>query len=164
MGASVTDRPRPGTGYLMLLIALTCLGCVTTGLIATELRGAGLREWVAAIASLSCMAGLVLATVHAALRTRYEISDRELRLRSGFVMRAAICRSDVAAVERVGFMPRVLGWGGGRGLANRLTDGLRITLRSGAVYYVSPSDPAAFSARVVADASEHEVSPATRPH
>ncbi len=35
----------------------------------------------------------------------------------------------------------------------------RITLRSGAVYYVSPSDPAAFAARILADASEHEGPP-----
>ncbi len=61
------------------------------------------------------------------------------------MFRAEIPRGAVAPVGRVGFIPRVLGWGAGRrrGCANRLTDGLRITLRAGAVYYISPSDPAA---------------------
>lgn len=68
-----------------------------------------------------------------------------MRLRSGFVIRAEIRCRDVASVEPVGFIPRVLGWGGGRGIANRLTDGLRITLHSGAVYYISPSEPQAFA-------------------
>ncbi len=60
---------------------------------------------------------------------------------------AEIPRGEVASVGRVGFIPRVLGWGAGRrrGCANRLTDGLRITLRAGAVYYISPSDPAALA-------------------
>ena len=58
----------------------------------------------------------------------------------------------IATVERAGFIPRVLGWGGGRGLASRLTDGLRITIESGAVYYISPTDPAAFAHSILASA------------
>ena len=144
------DRPRPGTGYLALLAALAALGFLTCGLAALELRGAGRIEWIAAIIVIIAVGGLIAVTVDAAFRTRYELSDRELRLRSGFVIRAVISCCDVAAVERVGFIPRVLGWGGGRGLANRLTDGLQITLHSGAVYYVSPSDPEAFADLVLA--------------
>ena len=140
----------PGTGYLLLLFGLAALGCLTCGLAAPELPGAGRIEWIAAIVVAACVGGLVVATVDAAFRTQYEISDRELRLRSGFVIGAVILYRDVATVERVGFTPRVLGWGGGRGLANRLTDGLRITLHSGAVYYVSPSDPGAFAELILA--------------
>ena len=62
----------------------------------------------------------------------------------------------MATVERVGLIPRVLGWGGGRGLANRLTDGFRITLESGAVYYISPAGPAAFAASILANAPTQE--------
>ncbi len=144
------DRPRPGTGYLVLLFGLAALGLLACALAAPELRGAGRLEWIAAIVVVISVGGLIAATVDAALRTRYEIADRELRLRSGFVIRAVIQCRDVATVEPVGFIPRVLGWGGGRGLANRLTDGLRITLHSGATYYVSPSDPEAFAELVLA--------------
>lgn len=144
------DRPRPGTGYLSLLAALAALGLLTCGLASLELRGAGRIEWIAAIIVVISVGGLIAATVDAAFRTRYEISGHELRLRSGFVIRAVIPCRDVATVERVGFIPRVLGWGGGRGLANRLTDGLRITLQSRAVYYVSPSDPEAFAEIILA--------------
>ncbi len=62
----------------------------------------------------------------------------------------------MATVERAGFIPRVLGWGGGRGLANRLTDGLRITLESGAIYYISPSDRAALADSVLASAEDQQ--------
>ena len=144
------DRPRPGTGYLALLFGLAALGCLACGLAAPELRQAGRLEWIAAIVMVVSIVGLIAATVDAAFRTRYEISERELRLRSGFVIRAVIRYRDVVTVERIGFIPRVLGWGGGRGLANRLTDGLQITLRSGAVYYVSPSDPEPFAELILA--------------
>ena len=144
------DRPRPGTGYLALLFGLAGLACLTVGLVAPELRGAGRLEWSAAIVVVCSVGGLVAATVDAALRTRYEFSNRVLRLRSGFIIRAEIRYGDVATVEPVGFIPRVLGWGGGRGLANRLTDGLQITLHSGAVYYVSPSNPGAFAGLILA--------------
>lgn len=142
------DRPRPGAGYLTLLVGLAALWCLTCGLALPELRGAGRLEWIAASVVGFSVSGLIVATVDAAFRTRYEISGHELRLRSGFVITAVIRHSDVATVERVGFIPRVLGWGGGRGLANRLTDGLQITLHSGAVYYVSPTNPEAFSEHV----------------
>ena len=140
-----SDRPRPGTGYLALLLSLTALSCLMFGLAAPELRGAGRLEWIAAVVVMCSAGGLVAATVDAAFRTRYEISDRGMRLRSGFVIRAEIPYRDVASVEAVGFIPRVLGWGGGRGIANRLTGGLRVTLHSGAVYYISPSEPEAFA-------------------
>jgi len=147
------DRPRPGPGYLVLLFALTALGCLMFGLAVPELRDAGRLEWIAAIVVVSSVGGLLAATVDAAFRTRYEIADQELRLRSGFIIRAEIRYGDVATVEPVGFIPRVLGWGGGRGLANRLTDGLQITLHSGAVYYVSPSDPETFAEIILPGAS-----------
>ncbi|MCY3568574.1 MAG: hypothetical protein OXH38_08090 [Chloroflexi bacterium] len=144
------DRPRPGTGYLALLCGLAALWCLMCGLAALELRGGGRIEWIAAIIVIVSVGGLIAATVDAAFRTCYETSDCELRLRSGFVIRAVIPHRDVVDVERVGFIPRVLGWGGGRGLANRLTDGLRITLHSGAVYYVSPSAPEALAEIILA--------------
>jgi len=123
------------------------------GLAVPELRGAGRLEWIAAVVVVGSIGGLLAAPVDAAVRTRYEISDQALRLRSGFIIRAEIRHSDVATVEPVGFIPRVLGWGGGRGLANRLTDGLQITLHSGAVYYVSPSDPETFAEIILDGAS-----------
>ena len=128
MESHEVDRPRPGTGYLALLLGLTCLTCVIFGVGALELRGAGRVEWIAAIATVSGFAALLAAPIDAAFRTRYEVSDREMFLKSGFVIKARIHYQDVAAVKPVGFIPRVLGWGGGRGLANRLTGGLRITL------------------------------------
>lgn len=109
------DRPRPGTGYLSLLAALAALGLLTCGLAALELRGAGRIEWIAAIIVIISVGGLIAATVDAAFRTRYEISGHELRLRSGFVIRAVIPCRDVATVERVGLhseRPR-LGWRSG---------------------------------------------------
>ena len=106
------DRPRPGTGYLALLLALTALSCLMFGLVVPELRGAGRLEWIAAVVVMCSVEGLVAATIDAAFRTRYEISDRGMRLRSGFVIRAEIRYRDVASVEPVGFIPRVLGWGG----------------------------------------------------
>ncbi|MXW10475.1 MAG: PH domain-containing protein [Dehalococcoidia bacterium] len=142
------DHPRPGASYLALLFGLAALWCLMCGLALPELRGAGRLEWIAASVVGFSVSGLIVATVDAAFRTRYEISGHELRLRSGFVITAVIRHSDVATVERVGFIPRVLGWGGGRGLANRLTDGLQITLHSGAVYYVSPTNPEAFSGHI----------------
>ena len=146
------DRPRPGTGYLVLLFALTALGCLMFGLAVPELRAAGRLEWIAAVVVVCSVGTLVAATVDAAFRTRYEISEQKLRLRSGFIIKAEIQYRDVATVEPVGFIPRVVGWGGGRGLANRLTDGLQITMHSGAVYYVSPSDPETFAQRILAGA------------
>lgn len=147
------DRPRPGSGYLVLLLALTALGCLMFGLAVPELRDAGRLEWIAAVVVVCLVGGLVSVTIDAAFRTRYEVLDQKLRLRSGFIIRAEIRYRDVATVEPVGFIPRVLGWGGGRGLANRLTNGLQITLRSGAVYYVSPSDPETFARLILTDAS-----------
>ena len=145
------DRPSPGTGYLALLFGLIAGTGATFVVLALELRGAGRLEQIAAVVLFFIpLGGLVLVPLHAALRTRYEFSDRTLHLRSGFVVRAEIPCGNVATVERVGIIPRVLGWGRGRGLANRLTDGLRITLESGATYYISPSDPPAFAESILA--------------
>ena len=141
----MTDRPAPGTGYLALLLGMI-VGCgVLFVVVWADVRDSGQIERVGAVVLFALLGALLLIPLHAALRTSYERSGGVLRLRSGFVIRAEIDCDDVAAVERVGFIPRVLGWGGGRGLANRLTDGLRITLESGAVYYISPSDPEAFA-------------------
>ncbi len=148
------DRPAPGRGYLTLLAAAVIGTGATFVLMAVELHDARLLGQVAAVVLFyTPLTGLVVAPVHAALRTTYELSGGTLRLRAGFVIRAEIACSEVGTVERVGFIPRVLGWGGGRGLANRLTDGLRLTLESGAVYYISPTDPEAFAARIRAAAS-----------
>ena len=87
-GRAVGCRPRPGTGYLALLAGMAALGFLTCGLAVPEHRGAGRIEWIAAIIVVISVGGLIVATVDAAFRTRYEIFDRELRLRSGFVMRA----------------------------------------------------------------------------
>ena len=147
----MTDRPAPGTGYIVLLLGMI-VGCgVVFVAVWADVRDAVQVEQVGAVVLSVALAALPLIPLHAALRTSYERSGRVLRLRSGFVIRAEISCDDVAAVERVGFIPRVLGWGGGRGLANRLTDGLRITLESGAVYYISPSDPDAFARDIMAN-------------
>ena len=114
------------------------------------LRGEGLVGQVLAVVIFYIpMTALTLAPVHAALRTVYEFTDRTLRLRSGIIIRAELRYGDIARVERVGHITRVVGWGGGRGLANRFTDGLQITLESGDIYFISPTDPAAFAAEVL---------------
>ena len=87
---------------------------------------------------------LVLLPLHAAFRTQYDFTNRSLSLRAGFVIKAELQWVEIAEVVQVPFIPRVLGWGGGRGLANRFTNGVRITTRGGGIYYVSPTDPEAF--------------------
>ena len=145
---ALIDRPAPGRGYVVLLLVLL-LG---TGLLAAASSGglseAGRLGQVAGSAFIVALVALPLIPLHAAIRTSYEFDGGTLRMRAGFVIRAEIDCGEIARAERVGFIPRVLGWGGGRGLANRLTDGLRITLDSGAVYYISPSDPPAFAERI----------------
>ena len=114
------------------------------------LRGEGTLGQVLAVAIFYVpMTALTLAPLHAAIRTVYEFTDRTLRLRSGIIIRAELRYGDIARVERVDFITRVVGWGGGRGLANRFTDGLQITLESGDIYFISPTDPAAFAAEVL---------------
>lgn len=114
------------------------------------LRGEGTVGQVLAVAIFYVpMTALTLVPLHAALRTVYEFTDRTLRLRSGIIIRAELRYGDIASVERVGHITRVVGWGGGRGLANRFTDGLQITLESGDIYFISPTDPAAFVAEVL---------------
>ena len=125
-----------GAGLFLVLVALALRGTATP----------------AVILYFFLPPAVMLAPLYAAIRTRYEIADGRLRLRSGILFAEIQC-SKVAAVERVGFAPRMLVWDGGRGFANRLTDVLRITLESGAVYYISPTDPATFAARIRAAAS-----------
>ena len=150
---TLLDRPGPGRGYIAFLLVLLLATCGLAAAAGAGLTDAGHLEQVGGTVFITALVGLTLVPLHAAFRTAYEVGDGTLRLRSGFVIRAAITCSEVASVERVGFIPRVLGWGGGRGLANRFTDGLRLTLVSGAVYYISPSDPAAFADRLIAVAS-----------
>ena len=139
----MTDRPSPGRGYLALLIAVLLLGigaCV--GVLLTE-SGALTRALIG-VFFVAPITALVLLPLHAAFHTRYELTDRSLALRSGIVIKAELNWTEIDEVVRVPFIPRVLGWGGGRGLANRFTNGVRITTRSGAIYYVSPTDPGRF--------------------
>lgn len=145
------DRPPPGKGYLALLYGLILSTLAMFVVIGLLLRGEGLIGQVLAVALFYIpMTALTLAPLHAALRTEYELSGRTLRLRSGIIIRAELRYGDIARVERVDFITRVVGWGGGRGLANRFTDGLQITLHSGDVYFISPTDPAAFGDRILA--------------
>lgn len=136
-------RPRPGRGYLALLIVVfllgigTCVGTVLAG------NGATARTLIGVFVAAPLTA-LVLLPLHAAFHTRYDLTERSLALRAGFVIKSELEWAEIAEVVRVPFIPRVLGWGGGRGLANRFTDGVRITTRRGAIYYVSPTDPEAF--------------------
>ena len=143
------DRPAPGSGYLALLLGGALGAGLFLVLVALELHGTATP---AVILYFFIPAGAMLGSLHAAIRTRYEIAEGRLRLRSGILFAEIQC-SKVAAVERVGSAPRMLVWHGGRGFANRLTDVLRITLESGALYYISPTDPATFAARIRAAAS-----------
>ena len=142
-------------GYLALLFGLILSTCAMFVVIGLLLHGEGRAEQIVAVVLFYIpLTALTLTPLHAALRTVYELSDRTLRLRSGFVIRAELDCSDIADVERVSHITRVLGWGGGRGLANRLTDGLQITLRSGDVYFISPTDPESFAAAILAARTE----------
>ena len=154
----IVDGPAPGTGYLALLLGLILGTGVLFVALDAGLRGEGRFEQLAAVVLFFIpLGGLVLVPLHAALRTVYGRSGRTLRLCSGFVIRAEIQCSDVATVERAGFIPRRARLGRrGRGLANRLTDGLRITLESGAIYYISPSDRAALADSVLANAEDQQ--------
>ena len=146
----LVDRPSPGKGYLALLYGLILSTIAMFVVIGLLLRGEGLGgQFLAVVLFYIPMTALMLAPLHAAFRTVYELSDRTLRLRSGIIIRAELRYSDIAEVERVSHITRVLGWGGGRGLANRFTDGLQITLQSGSVYFISPTDPAAFAAEIL---------------
>ena len=144
MGAPHTQiRPRPGRGYLALLIIVlllgigTCVGVILAG------SGATARVLIGVFFAAPIMA-LVLLPLHAAFRTRYDLTERSLALRAGIIIKAELEWAEIDEVVRVPFIPRVLGWGGGRGLANRFTNGVRITTRQGRIYYVSPTDPEAF--------------------
>ena len=86
----------------------------------------------------------MILPLHAAFRTRYELTERALALRAGIVIKAELTWAEIEEAVRVPFVPRVLGWGGGRGLANRFTNGVRITTRRGMIYYISPTDPERF--------------------
>lgn len=144
------DRPSPGKGYLALLYGLILSTVAMFVVVGLLLRGEGPTGLIVAVLIFYIpTTALMLAPLHAALRTVYELSDRTLRLRSGIIIRAELRYSDIADVERVSHITRVLGWGGGRGLANRLTDGLQITLESGAVYFISPTDPESFAAEIL---------------
>ena len=137
------DRPRPGRGYLTLLIFVFLLGVGTGVGIIFAGSGATARVLIGVLLAAPVTA-LVLLPLHAAFRTRYDLTERSLALRAGIVIKAELEWVEIAEVVRVPFIPRVLGWGGGRGLANRFTDGVRITTRRGGIYYVSPTDPEAF--------------------
>ena len=144
------DRPPPGKGYLALLYGLILSTVAMFVVIGLLLRGEGTVGQVLAVVIFYVpMTALTLAPLHAAIRTVYEFTDRTLRLRSGIIIRAELRYGDIARVERVDHITRVVGWGGGRGLANRFTDGLQITLESGDIYFISPTDPAAFAAEVL---------------
>lgn len=134
----MTDRPRPGRGYLALL-GVALLSGIGTG-VGVILTGSG----EIGVVLLAPLTALVLLPLHAAFHTRYDLTERSLALRAGFVIKSELEWAEIAEVVRVPFVPRVLGWGGGRGLANRFTDGVRITTRRGGIYYVSPTDPEAF--------------------
>ena len=139
----MTDHPPPGRGYLALLLALLLLGTGTgIGLILTE-NGALTRALIALLFAAP-LTVLGLLPLHAAFHTRYDLTDRSLALRAGLVIKAELDWAELDEVVRVPFIPRVLGWGGGRGLANRLTNGVQITTRRGAIYYISPTDPERF--------------------
>ena len=139
----MTDCPRPGRGYLALLGVVfllgvgTCVGVILAG------SGATARALLGVFFAAPLTA-LVLLPLHAAFRTRYDLTERSLALRAGFVIKAELQWAEIAEVVQVPFIPRVLGWGGGRGLANRFTNGVRITTWQGGIYYVSPTDPEAF--------------------
>ena len=139
----MTDRPRPGRGYLALLIIVLLLGVGTGVGIIFAGSGAAARALIGVFLAAPVTA-LVLLPLHAAFRTRYDLTERSLALRAGIVIKAELEWAEIAEVVRVPFIPRVLGWSGGRGLANRFTDGVRITTRRGGIYYVSPTDPEAF--------------------
>ena len=87
---------------------------------------------------------LVILSLRAAFHTRYDLTDCSLVFRAGIVIKAELKWTAIDEAVRVPFIPRVLGWGGGRGLANRFTNGVRITTRRGMIYYVSPTDPERF--------------------
>lgn len=149
------DRPSPGKGYVALLYGLILSTLAMFVIIGLLLRGEGLGGRILAVVLFYVpTTALMLAPLHAAFRTVYELSDRTLRLRSGFIISAELRYADIAGVERVTFITRVLGWGGGRGLANRFTDGLQITLQSGSVYFISPTDPESFAAEILARRAE----------
>ena len=144
----MTDRPSPGRGYLALLLALLVLGIGTgVGVILTE-NGALTRALIALLFAAPLTA-LGLLPLHAAFHTRYDLTDRSLALRAGLVIKAELNWAELDEVVRVPFIPRVLGWGGGRGLANRLTNGVQITTRQGSVYYISPTYPERFMKEVL---------------
>ncbi len=144
------DQPKPGVG----LLALLCLSELTTigALIAV---GFGLGEesalTQALMIGLFCvpMAALPLILVHALRRTVYVFEDDVLRLRAGIIIRAELRYGEIVSVEAQPFISNVIGWGRrARALANRMSNGLVITMQSGMRYYVTPSDPGAFAAEV----------------
>ena len=143
------DQPAPGRGYLYLLGALSFVPTVVvlafTAVMAAgdDLQRTGDIAALAVVLVLTLLAPALL--VHAAHRTVYEIDPDALRLRSGIVIWSTVQYPDISRIEPVGFIPRVLGWGGGWGIANRMSNGLLITLESGRKYYISPTDPDAFA-------------------
>jgi Bacterial PH domain len=142
------DEPRPGRGYLVFMSVLALGALSLLGFVAITARDEPILEQLAATL-LFFVPLVVLLSIpfHAAYRTRYEFADDALRLRSGFVIKAALEYHRISTVEQVGFIHRVLGWGGGRGIANRFTNGLELHA-SGKTYFISPTDPEAFAAEI----------------
>lgn len=146
-----TDRPRPGAGYLVfatLLVGVVGGAFLTVGFLGNAVMGVAGGVLVL----------LYLWLLHAAFSTRYEIEGGVLRVRAGFVFRKDVPLADIATVERVQTITRVVGWGARRfGACNRLADGVRLEFSGGALF-VSPVDCAAFIA-ALNEARGADVSP-----
>ncbi len=141
----MTDSPSPGTGYVLVLLLVLAAGIGTS--VGVMLEWSSESTVIKAVIVALLVVPLVLIALlplQAAARTRYTLADGVLSVRAGVVIKAQLKCADIEQVVRVPFIPRVLGWGGGRGLANRFTDGVQVVMRSGAVYYLSPSDPDCF--------------------
>ncbi len=139
------DQPRPSGFYVVLLMVLMFVGAGTCVGVVVEMQSNSVLVLVGIVMLFALpMTALTLLPLHAAFRTRYLIEDGVVTLRAGVVIRATLQCADVRDVTHVPFIPRVLGWGGGRGLANRFTNGIMITMNSDAVYYLSPSKPSEF--------------------
>lgn len=143
--SSSIDRPRPGRGYLVFMSVVALLILAFLAFTAYNARNEPLAEVLAAT-FLFFLPLVVLMSLpfRAAFHTHYEFTDDTLRLRSGFLMRATLSYGDITEVEPISFIHRVIGWGGGRGIANRFTNGLELRA-AGKTYFISPTDPEAFA-------------------
>jgi len=146
------DQPRPGHG----LVALICLAALTTGgaiiAVVFDLRDEGVLT-LGLMISLFCvpMAALPLLLLHAVYRTVYVFQDDVLRLRAGLVIRSELPYVEIVSVKPWPMISNVIGWGRlARALANRMPNGLEITMESKMRYYITPSDPAAFAKQLPA--------------